>query len=94
MRTIFLFLIFLFALTNQLFAIDIMDALSQAYKNNTELNAERQNINTSKEDLKISKGNYLPTATITGSKSQEETNKLTNLSVRLVITVLTKSTSI
>ena len=80
MRTIFLFLIFLFALTNQLFAIDIMDALSQAYKNNTELNAERQNINTSKEDLKISKGNYLPTATITGSKSQEETNKLTNQS--------------
>jgi len=28
--------------------------------------------------LKISKGNYLPTITISGSKSQEDTNKLTN----------------
>jgi outer membrane protein len=57
-----------------------MDALNQAFKNNTELNAERENINISKEDLKISKGDYLPSASITGSKSKEKTNKLTNQS--------------
>ena len=34
--------------------------------------------NISEEDLKISKGNYLPTVTISGSKSQENTSKLTN----------------
>jgi outer membrane protein len=55
-------------------------ALSKAYKNNSELNAERENINISEQELKISQGNYLPTLTLTGSKSQEETNKLTNQS--------------
>ncbi len=78
MKKIFLIIILVISFINQAFAINLMDALNLAYKNNTELNAERQNINTSKEDLKISKGSYLPSATITGTKSQENTNKLTN----------------
>ena len=53
-------------------------ALQKTYKNNPELNAERENINISEQELKISKGSYLPTVTLSGSKSQEETNKLTN----------------
>ena len=53
-------------------------ALSKAYKNNSELNAERENINISEQELKISQGNYLPTVTLSGSRSQEDTNKLTN----------------
>ena len=52
--------------------------LTQAYKNNPELNAERENIKVSEEDLNISKGDYLPSLTLSGSKSQEDTNKLTN----------------
>tara|TARA_B100001123_G_C15288224_1_gene1016413 strand:- start:300 stop:1595 length:1296 start_codon:yes stop_codon:yes gene_type:complete len=55
-------------------------ALSKAYKNNSELNAERENINVSEQELKISHGNYLPSVTLSGSKSQENTNKLTNQS--------------
>ena len=55
-------------------------ALSKAYKNNSELNAERENINISLQELKISQGNYLPTLTLSGSKSQEDTDKLTNQS--------------
>ena len=55
-------------------------ALSKAYKNNSELNAERENIIISEQELKISQGNYLPTVTLSGSKSQEDTNKLTNQS--------------
>ena len=55
-------------------------ALSKAFKNNSELNAERENINISEQELKISQGNYLPTVTLSGSKSQENTNKLTNQS--------------
>ncbi|MDA9698421.1 TolC family outer membrane protein [Candidatus Pelagibacter sp.] len=54
------------------------EALKKAYKNNPELNAERESLNISKEDLKISKGSYLPTVTLSGSKSQEDTEKLTN----------------
>ena len=59
---------------------NLNDALKITYKNNKELNAERENVNIAEQDLKISKGNYLPSGTITGSKSQQDTNKLTNQS--------------
>jgi len=64
----------------KVFAITLSEALTQAYKNNPELNAERENIKVSEEDLNISKGDYLPTLTLSGSKSKEDTNKLTNQS--------------
>ena len=53
-------------------------ALKKAFNNNPELNAEREILNISEQELKISKGSYLPTVTLSGSKSQEETDKLTN----------------
>ena len=53
-------------------------ALKKAYNNNPELNAERESLNISKQELNISKGSYLPTVTLSGSKSEEETEKLTN----------------
>jgi outer membrane protein len=67
-------------LNQQVFAVTLFEALTEAYKNNTDLNAERENINISEEDLKISKSSYLPSVTISGSKSQEDTSKLTNRS--------------
>jgi len=72
-------LILLFLITG-LSAETLKTALSKAYKNNSELNAERENINISKQELRISQGNYLPTITLSGSKSHEDTNKLTNQS--------------
>ena len=75
-------ILFIFCLTifssQHAFSTSLNEALSTAYKNNKELNAERENINVSKADLKISKSSYLPTFTLTGTKSNEETNKLTN----------------
>ncbi len=53
-------------------------ALKRAYDNNPELNAERESINISEQDLKISRSSYLPTVTLEGSRSQENTEKLTN----------------
>ena len=70
---------FLFLLNNAI-AETFTAALSKAFKNNSELNAERENIIISEQELKISQGNYLPTVTLSGSKSQEDTNKLTNRS--------------
>jgi len=78
MKKIFLVLFSVLFLTQHVLAVTLLEALTEAYKNNTDLNAERENINISKEDLKISKSNYLPTVTISGSKSQEDTSKLTN----------------
>ena len=78
-KTILILLSVLF-LNQQVLAVTLFEALTETFKNNTDLNAERENINISEEDLKISKGNYLPTVTISGSKSQEDTSKLTNRS--------------
>ena len=78
MKKIILILFSVLFLNQQVLAVTLFEALTEAYKNNTDLNAERENINISEEDLKISKGSYLPTVTISGSKSQEDTNKLTN----------------
>ena len=72
-------IIFIFVFNiNQVLSDNLLDALKITYKNNKELNAERENVNIAEQDLKISKGNYLPSGTITGSKSQQDTNKLTN----------------
>ena len=70
---------FIFSLSiTKSFGIGLNEALIQAYNNNKELNAERENIKVSKEELKISRSEYLPSATITGSKSQENTNEITD----------------
>ena len=78
MKKIFLIIISLFFFIPKVFAVTLFEAITQAYKNNPELNAERENIKVSEEDLNISKGDYLPTLTLSGSKSKEDTNKLTN----------------
>jgi len=78
MIKIILIIISLFFFIPKVFAVTLYEALNQSYKNNPELNAERENIKISKEELKISKSKYLPSVTILGSKSQENTKKLTN----------------
>ena len=80
MKKISLIAFLLITSINHAFAATLTEALIQTYKNNTELNAERENIKVSQEDLVISKADYLPSASITGSKSKEKTNKLTNQS--------------
>ena len=67
----------LFSFSNA-FAVTLYDALNQTYQNNIQLNAERENIKASEEDINISKADYKPKLTLTGSKSIENTNKLTN----------------
>ena len=61
-------------------AVTLYDALNQTYQNNIQLNAERQNIKASEEDINISKANFKPTITLSGSQSIENTNKLINQS--------------
>ena len=80
MKKLILIIISLVFFMPKVLAVTLSEALSLAYKNNTELNAERENIKVSEENLNISKGDYLPTLTLSGSKSKENTNKLTNQS--------------
>ena len=78
MKKIILIFFGTFLLFSKVNAETFSSALSKAYKNNSELNAERENINVSEQDLNIARGSYLPTITLEGTKSQEDTNKLTN----------------
>lgn len=61
-------------------AITLIEAIKEAYDNNPKLNAERENLKISQENINISKSNFLPTITISGYKSAENTSKLTNRS--------------
>ena len=65
-------------LMNSVLAETLAIALKRAYETNPELNAEREAINISQQELKISKSSYLPTITLEGSRSEEDTDKLTN----------------
>ena len=72
-----IFLILSFSFTS-VSAETFESALKRAFDTNPELNAERESINISEQELKVSRSAYLPTITLEGSKSQEETDKLTN----------------
>ena len=75
--------IFYLTLFSLLFLVNVnaetfTSALKKAYENNSELNAERESLNISEQEHNISKGSYLPKVTLSGSKSEESTDKLTN----------------
>ena len=72
-----IFLILIFSL-NSVFAETFDTALKRAYDTNPELNAERKSLNISEQELKVSISNYLPSITLEGTKSEEDTDKLTN----------------
>ena len=76
-RIFFIIISFIFLLNNA-YAETFSVALKKAYNDNNELNAERESLNISEQELKISISSYLPSVTLSGSKSSEDTNKLTN----------------
>jgi len=80
MKKIILSFFLYFFFNNNLFAVTLSEALLQTYKSNEILNAERENLKISEKNVKISKSEFLPTITITGTKSKEDTTKLTNQS--------------
>ena len=80
MKKIILILLSVIFFNGNVFAVTLSQALLQAYNENPELNAERENIEVSKEDVKISRSQFLPNVTLSGSKSQENTEKLTDRS--------------
>ena len=78
-KTFIIFFSILFLFSNA-YAETFTAALKKAYDTNPELNAERESLNISEQELKVSRSSYLPTVTLEGTKSQEDTEKLTNQS--------------
>ena len=78
-------LIFVFY-SSSVLAETLNAALKRAYETNPELNAEREGINISEQELKVSRSSYLPTITIEGSKSDEDTDKLMDCDEEIIET--------
>ena len=62
------------------YATTLIQALDKAYKDNPKLNAERENLIISKEEINEAKSDFFPSITISGYVSDENTTKLTNRS--------------
>ena len=78
MKKIFITFFCILCLISKVNAETFTQALKKAYEDNSELNAERESINISEQELKVSISSYLPTITLEGTKSEEDTEKLTN----------------
>ena len=78
MKKIFIIVIASILYFSNAFAVTLLDALNQTYKNNIQLNAERENIKVSEEDVNIAKADFKPSLTLSGSKSIEKTKKNTD----------------
>ena len=77
MKKNFFYIIVIFLFSTNLLAENLNEALLKAYNKNPKLNAERENIKISEENINISKSEFLPSVTLSGSKSKEDTDKLT-----------------
>jgi outer membrane protein len=78
MKNLFLISSLLLLSVTSVAAATLSDALKTTFQNNLELQAERKNLEVQKEVLNISKSDFFPTLTLSGTKSFEDTNKLTN----------------
>ena len=73
-------LIFLLFNLNSLSASEFLTYLENAYKNNPTLNAERENYKAIKENINISRSEFLPSVSISETKSSQQTSNRTSQS--------------
>ncbi len=79
MKKILIILTIYFFFTN-LLAQDLVKTLSDAFKNNSRLNAERASLNAEKQDVNISRGEFLPSITLSGDAATQKDIKRKNQS--------------
>ncbi len=75
-----IFLIFLIFSLSSVSASEFFKYLESAYKNNPTLKAERENYKAIKENINISKSEFLPSISISGSQSSQQNSNRTNQS--------------
>ncbi len=92
MKFFLIFLIIIFKLNNVL-AQDLLFFLDSAYKNNPQLKAERENLKAKKENINISRSEFLPSISLSGSiESSQSTNRTDNTGAGLSDTNQDKET--
>jgi outer membrane protein len=77
MKLIIIFLLFVFKI-NVIFAAEFLTYLESAYKSNPTLNAERENYKATKENISISRSEFLPSISISGSQNDQQNSNRTN----------------
>ena len=78
MKNILYFILINILLIHSVSSETLSQAIKRAYQDNPKLNAEREAVKVSTENIKISKSNFLPTMTLSGTLSDENSSKLTN----------------
>ena len=73
MKKLIIIIFFNFIFLNQSYAVTLTQALDKAYKDNPKLKAERENLKISKEEINEAKSDFLPSITISGYVSEENT---------------------
>ena len=71
--------IFIFGF-NESKANTLLESLQSAYLNNSKLNAERASLNAAKQDVNVSRGEFLPSITLSGDIASQEDTARTNQS--------------
>jgi outer membrane protein len=74
-----IFFFFIFK-SNVLYATEFLTYLESAHKNNPVLNAERKNYKAIKENINISRSEFLPSISVVGSQSSKQNSNRTNQS--------------
>jgi outer membrane protein len=74
----FFFLILIIFSTNTLSANEFLIYLESAYNSNPVLNASRENYKAVKENINISKSDFLPSISVTSSQSSQQNSNRTN----------------
>jgi|TARA_B110000211_G_C14064639_1_gene547158 outer membrane protein len=78
MKFFLLLIFFLFKFNTILSEDNLLFYIESAYKNNPRLNAERKNLEAIKQNVNISRSEFLPSVTISGNKSGSQSTGKTN----------------
>ena len=71
-----IFIIFLFNFKILFAESNVLSFVERALKNNPKINAERENLKAIKQNANISRSEFLPSLTISGSQTSTETSNI------------------
>ena len=77
MKSIIILILIIFN-SNALFADEFLNYLESAYKSNPVLNASRENYKAIKENINISRSDFLPSISIIGNQNSQQNSNRTN----------------
>ena len=72
------YILFFLIFFSKAYSNELIKTLTSAFENNSKINAERASLNAAKQDINISRGNFLPSVTLSGDMASQENSGRTN----------------